>query len=118
MSSVLVVDDEFDVAEVVRIVLEERGFDVILASDGAEAETILAAETPTLIITDVMMPHVSGFDLVQWARGQERLRDVPIIVMSAVRPSSTSGTWQAFLQKPFTLRRLVASIDEVLAHAR
>lgn len=118
MSRVLVVDDEFDIAEVVRLVLEERGFEVLTASDGDEAKTILAGETPVLIITDVMMPHVSGFELVAWARAQARLHDVPIIVMSAVRPASTKGDYQAFLQKPFTLRRLIASLDEVLAQAR
>lgn len=114
---VLVVDDEFDIAEVVHLVLEERGFTVLLASDGAEAQAILEKETPALVVTDLMMPRLNGAELIAWLRSQKRLAEVPVISMSAVTPAKNAG-WQEFLQKPFTLKRLVAAVTAVLDGAK
>lgn len=113
---VLVVDDEFDVADILRIVFEERGDAVWVAHDGAEAQELLQSETPDFVITDVMMPTMSGPELIAWMRSQPRLAHVPVLLMSAIRPpAEDEPMWQGFIQKPFTLTRLLRSLAEVTA---
>ncbi|MDB4945438.1 MAG: cheY [Labilithrix sp.] len=120
MTRALIVDDELDIAEVLTLVLEDRGFEVVSASDGAEAKALLAHELPDIIITDLMMPFLDCVELARWIRGEERLRGIPVVLMSAVRAPNKSdeALWQCFLQKPFTLVELVKCIDEVLQSSK
>lgn len=120
MTRVLIVDDEVDVAEVIRLVLEDRGYEVKVAHNGLEAKKELEksdGDAPELVISDLMMPHMTGSELVDWMRTQAKLESVPVLVMSAVPPTKPGGKWQAFLQKPFRLASLVSRIDELLGAA-
>jgi CheY-like chemotaxis protein len=113
---VLVADDEPGVLSTVKRLLERRGADVVIAADGAQAKARLAQGAYAIVLFDVMMPELTGFELVPFARElQPRAR---VMLMSGfseqARPHSCHEP-DAFLEKPFTAKTLDAAIDTVLA---
>jgi CheY-like chemotaxis protein len=113
MAGVLVVDDEDVLLAMIAALLEDLGHDAITALNGFDALSELAAreQPPALIISDVMMPRMSGVTLMQEIRGDPRLRDVPVILMSAGgRPRDIGGA-DYFLSKPFDLDELSVLIE-------
>ena len=120
--TVLVVDDEFDLANTVRAILEGQGYQVDTCANGREATERLkaassASAAPDLVLMDVMMPLTSGLEVLRWMRGTPALADVPVVLMSVITPSVKRDEygWQGFLRKPFTLQALVKAVDQ---HAR
>jgi len=113
--SVLVVDDEREIVALLSVLLEEEGYRVVPAFDGAEAWNLASAQHPDLVISDVMMPRMSGLELVSRLRGADNaLADTPVILMSAVsQATSTEGV--AFLPKPFDLDRVLSLVSTELA---
>ncbi len=116
MSLVLVADDEPAVREVLSQVVEDLGHDVIQARDGEEAWHLARARRPNLIVTDHMMPRLSGLDLCRRLRGDEVLGGVPIILLSAVLPHGAPEAY-AFLHKPFEITEFEGLIRKALAQA-
>src|SRR5688572_22263573 len=114
MSLVLVADDEPAVLEVLSEVVEDLGHEVLRAHDGREALSLARARVPNLVVTDHMMPKLSGLELCRQLRGDERLRDVPVIVLSAALPEGAPEA-SAFLSKPFELSEFERLVVEVLA---
>lgn len=111
---VLVVDDEPHIGRIIRARLTQGPFDVTLVSGGAEALALLATEQPfALLVLDLMMPDVSGFEVLQAARQDPRRRALPCIVLTAMGQDSvahglaTLGISE-FMTKPFSPRRLYA----------
>src|SRR5690625_6588330 len=78
---ILVVDDDLDMQEVLSLYLENNGFKVFTADDGLSALTVIDEEMPELIILDVMMPNLDGFELCQYIR---KKTDVPILFFSSM----------------------------------
>ncbi len=78
---ILVVDDDPDTREILSRILKSE-YDVVTASDGAEAMLMLGELVPDLVISDVMMPNADGYDLLEFLRTQEPTRDVPVILLS------------------------------------
>lgn len=98
---VLVVDDDEAVRVVLRETLRNDGHEVLCASDGAEALHIMAREkAPQLVILDLMMPHVSGWQVLQVMEGSPRLASVPVVILTAfdTRPELPLG--RSILHKP------------------
>ncbi|HYO58839.1 ATP-binding protein [Archangium sp.] len=116
MSLVLVADDEPAVLEVLSQVVEDLGHDVIQARDGEEAWNLARARRPNLVVTDHMMPRLSGLDLCRKLKGDEVLGRVPIILLSAVLPHGAPEA-HAFLHKPFEITDFEALIRNALAEA-
>lgn len=117
MKSILVVDDEFDLASTLRAILEGDGYRVETCSNGREAlERLRGGPRPDLVLTDVMMPLVSGFEVVQTMRQTAGLQDVPVVVMSSVPPGVKREDygWQAFLRKPFGLEALMKTVRQLI----
>jgi CheY-like chemotaxis protein len=81
--TVLYVEDEAALRALVEFWLEDAGYRVLLAADGIEALTLVRAERPDLVITDAMMPNLSGDELVEVMKGDPELRDVPIVMATA-----------------------------------
>ena len=81
--SVLVVDDEPMARMLLRLIMVRAGFEVIEAEDGIEALRIVAAEEPDLVILDVMMPGMDGFEVCEKLRRIQGAKDLPIIMLSA-----------------------------------
>lgn len=81
---ILVIDDEPDVIEILRALLSTKGHEVITASGGEEGLALAESEMPDLIITDLMMPRISGLEVIKQLKKNARLRTIPIVVISAL----------------------------------
>ncbi|WP_088241919.1 response regulator [Calothrix rhizosoleniae] len=117
---ILVVDDNPDLRIYVSDILRASGYKVQTARNGAEGFQMAKQITPSLIISDLMMPLVSGLDMIQMIRNQENLRGIPIILLTAkvdeeTRISSTEQGADAYLAKPFNDRELLAGVKNLLA---
>jgi CheY-like chemotaxis protein len=113
MKPILVVDDEFDISEVICTILQSDGYEVAVCANGKEALAYLKGHPPPcLVILDVMMPFINGYEVLRFMRGTEGLKKVPVILMSAVTPAMKQEEygWNDFLRKPFTLESLEALV--------
>lgn len=110
----LVVDDADEMRELLTEVLEMRGWSVETAASGGQALRMLIASTPDLVILDLFMPGMTGFDLRAEMLDRPELADVPVVVLSAYwhRPSETLDA-VAVLPKPLDLDRLFEIVDAV-----
>jgi len=114
--SILVVEDEPSIAEVVGLYLRRAGYQVSFAQDGLEAQKIIESQPPDLIVMDLMLPIVSGFELTRWLRDQS---DVPIIMLTARRDEidRIAGLEMGaddYVLKPFSPQELVSRVRAVL----
>lgn len=116
---ILVVDDDADVREVLRLFLEGRGFRVREAENGADALDALARERPSLILLDMMMPVMSGPELLERMRPDPELASIPVLLVTAW-PGQVAGTpgIAGVISKPVDIRELAARIEEHLGRAR
>jgi len=106
---ILLVEDDVDVREMMRLVLEGRGYAVREASNGLEALELLRQDRPQLMILDLIMPVMDGWALLDEMKA-EALTDVPVCVVSAV-PERGPRDVAATLRKPFELPELVALLE-------
>ena len=117
---VLVADDEPHIGRIIKMKLEQGPFRVTLAYDGREALEILQREPDIgLVLLDLMMPHLSGLDVLAAMRKDERLRDVPCIILTAAgqeqqHTSAIALGANDFLTKPFSPKRLYARAAELV----
>src|SRR5437764_4210647 len=102
MSTVLVVDDEEGLLEVISDVIASLGHVPVMAHDGLEAWGLAQEHRPDLILSDQMMPRLTGVELMRNVRGHAGLRNVPFILMSAISPSGAEQATR-FLRKPVDL---------------
>src|SRR5512139_1193771 len=116
MKTILVADDKASVRNLVREYLEAEGFHVVIASNGREALYTARAEKPDLILLDIMMPEMSGYDFIKAYRKE---RETPIILLTA-RLEETDKVLglelgaDDYVTKPFGMKELVARIHAVL----
>lgn len=110
MSTVLVVDDEFDTTSALRAVLELEGYAVDTCANGREALEYLTYTVPSVILLDVMMPFMSGLEVLRRIRDNGSLRDTKVILMSGVPPRDNGASYDSFLQKPFDLQTLLREV--------
>lgn len=120
--TILVVDDESHILNVVSLKLRNAGFRVITATDGQEALDLAGQEHPDLVITDYHMPHLSGLELCQRLRQSEATSGIPAIMLTArgyqLEPKDTEQSGiRRMLSKPFSPRNLLATVNEVLGIA-
>ena len=117
---VLVADDEPHIGRIIKMKLEHGPFRVTLAYDGREALDLLAREPDVaLVMLDVMMPVLSGLEVLAEMRAAERWRDVPCIILTAAGEDEYQRRAMAlgasdFLTKPFSPRRLYARAAELV----
>ncbi len=112
MARVLVVDDETDIRQAVSEILADEGYQVAGASDGAEALAQVRAFHPQLVLLDLMMPGMSGWEFLRAQKGDPELREIPVIVLSALggERSSIEAAGQGFIEKPFDLDELLQTV--------
>jgi DNA-binding response OmpR family regulator len=84
MKKVLVVDDDVDFCEATKLLLDSKGYEVILAHDGKEGLEKVRAGRPDLVILDVMMPEMNGYDVCVVLKADEELKRIPVILLTAV----------------------------------
>lgn len=117
---ILVVDDNRDLRNYVSRILREVDFKTITARNGQEGFEVTRSRRPDLIITDLMMPNVSGLDLIKMIREQQDLQGTPIILLTAkadedTRIEGVEKGADAYLSKPFNDRELLAEVKNLLA---
>lgn len=84
MSKIMIVEDDDSLREIYSIRLTAEGYQVVTAGDGEEALAVAVRERPDLIISDVMMPKISGFDMLDILRSTPETHDIKIIIMTAL----------------------------------
>jgi CheY-like chemotaxis protein len=115
---ILVVDDELSNAEVLALILQEEGFQVMVAGDGCQALQRIEEAAPDLLITDYMMPGMNGVELALAVRRLPRHGNLPVLLMSGAATSTLSGhakNFDAFLRKPFDIEALLRAVQSLLA---
>jgi two-component system phosphate regulon response regulator PhoB len=117
--TILVADDEEDVRELVAYRLTRSGYEVIDAADGEEAFRLASERPPDLMVLDVMMPRLDGYELTRRVRAEESLRAVPVILLTARSQETDVGRGfevgaDDYLKKPFNPDELVARVRAVL----
>lgn len=117
--TVLLVDDEPDLLELLQYALEKEGFRVLTARDGADALTIAEAEVPDLFVLDIMMPRLDGIELTERIRESARLRLTPILMLTARTEeedeiAGLDAGADDYLPKPVSPRRFVSRVQAIL----
>lgn len=118
--SILVVDDDFDCRNLVKTVLSSNGFTVEVCADGTEALEKLKSFSADLVVLDIMMPGLSGYDVVVHMKQRPETQNIPIIMLTAKgEPEDMITGYKDFavdyyIPKPFTSRQLLSGIKLIL----
>ena len=116
MATILIVDDEEPVRQLVSAVLTDGGYRTLQAIHGAQAMEIIGKERPDLVLSDVMMPVLSGAELCRRLKANADTENMPVILMSSAGGQSAHGAGcDAFLDKPFDLENLESLVSRCLA---
>ncbi len=120
MARVMAVDDDHVIRGLLEVNLEMEGHEVLTAVDGADALRKVAEARPDLILLDVMMPNVNGWQVAEALKSDENYRDIPIVFLSArameadVRKGNELGV-QAYVTKPFDPIDLMEMVNRLIA---
>ena len=118
-NSILLVDDESAAAQLVQEILSDGGVEVLMAPSAERALTILEGRTPDLMLVDVIMPGISGYEFIDILGADDRWSDIPILLISG-KTFPTSGSSQTgqmangFLKKPFSKKKLFAAVGRFI----
>jgi DNA-binding response OmpR family regulator len=116
---ILVVDDSTTNVVLLEAILDEKGYRIETALNAKEAYAIIAQHTPDLILLDLLMPKISGFDFLAQIRDNENTRSTPVIVVSALTDEENITKIMEmgaidFIKKPIDLQYLVEKVESVL----
>lgn len=112
---VLIVDDEPFIVSSIKKILEAEGFSTVTASDKKTALKHAFAETPDLVITDIMLPFSGGFDIIEEIRSHPKTKNVPVIVVTGMDENillATRNMANDILTKPFTAKQLMFMVKK------
>mgnify|MGYP001765502325 CR=1 FL=1 len=114
------IEDEEEMIDLVRLILVRRGFTVIGANGGHQGLETVRRESPDLVLLDLMMPDMDGWDVYQQMKADEATRDIPVIVVTAKAQSIdkvlglTIAKVEDYISKPFSPQELMDSVEKVL----
>jgi DNA-binding response OmpR family regulator len=114
---IVVCDDELEILEIVKLILEDEGFEVLAVNNSLDVESVLEQESPELLIIDLWMPALSGEQVITSLRSNERLRKTPVIVLSASsdgRQIAFAAGADDFIAKPFDIDNIINTIKKFL----
>jgi DNA-binding response OmpR family regulator len=117
--TILIADDEPNIVISLEYMLQQSGYEVMVAHDGQEAIDAIARRVPDLLLLDIMMPRLSGYDVCQKIRESEAWRGIRIVMLSAkgreveIAKGLALGA-DAYVTKPFSTRELLAQIHALL----
>ena len=120
---VVCIEDEPEMIDLVRLILGRRGFEVLGANGGVEGLETVRRETPDLILLDLMMPDMDGWEVYQRIKADDMLRDIPVVVVTAKAQSidKVLGLHIAkvddYITKPFGPQELLESVEKILGLA-
>ncbi len=122
MAKILIAEDERDIRELITFTLKFSGFEVVQAIDGADAVDKAAKEIPDLILMDVRMPRMTGYEACRHLKANAATANIPVVFLSAkgqeaeVRTGLDVGASE-YILKPFAPDQLAARVKEVLARS-
>ncbi|RKS02831.1 MULTISPECIES: response regulator transcription factor [unclassified Flavobacterium] len=119
MKKILIVDDEPNIVMSLEYTFKKNNFEVFIARDGQEALDILKDQFPDIIILDIMMPLVDGFETLEQIKKNEQLKHCKVIFLSAKNKESDIEKGMAlgadaYLTKPFSIKKVVEQVNELL----
>jgi DNA-binding response OmpR family regulator len=121
-ATILIVDDEPQVLKALKLVLDEEGYETLTAGDGETCLTIVQTRHVDLLVLDIMMPRMDGWEILRTLRKQPDTGHAPVIILSAKQAPidkmlglDVFGV-ERYLTKPFSPDELLAAVREVLAH--
>jgi CheY-like chemotaxis protein len=120
MKTIVIVDDEFGLADVLDATLSDAGYRVFTASNGVQGLDVMAEHPPDLVIVDYMMPLLDGPGLLRAMRADPRLANTPVVLMSAMPEAvvrARCAGYAAFLRKPFGFEALLAVLARLLGES-
>lgn len=119
MAKILIAEDEPDIRELVAFTLRFSGYEVVSASNGEEAVQLASREVPDLILMDVRMPRMTGYDACRVMKANEDLKDIPVVFLSAkgqeaeIQTGLDAGA-EEYLLKPFAPDQLTDRVRAIL----
>lgn len=116
---VLIADDDRDILELVAFRLGHAGYETVTADDGAEALRLAREQQPDLVVLDVMMPKLDGYEVMRALRTDQATRGTPVILLTArAQESDVSRGFEAgaddYVRKPFSPQELTARVQAIL----
>jgi DNA-binding response OmpR family regulator len=120
---ILCADDDIEIRRIVLRSLSELDCDLMEAKDGEEALTLLIQERPNVVVLDVMMPTLSGWEICKYIRSKPEYEDTAVLMLTAIGKTVNELTSplygaDAYLDKPFDIRELVATVRKLLVEGR
>ncbi|HVR86795.1 MAG TPA: response regulator [Planctomycetota bacterium] len=120
--TILLVEDSKNLREIIAMTLRGRGWGVIESEDGEDALEKVRTQEPDLILLDVILPGISGFEVCSLLKSDDRYRQIPIVMLSGITRDSgkSDDHWKrlsnadAFISKPFRAHQLMSRLDELL----
>lgn len=119
-AKIVVADDDLDLCELLEMKLRQSNYDVFTAMDGVQALEAVRTVRPSLVILDIMMPLMSGMEVLRHLKAESATADIPIILMTAKRQESDVNSGFAlgvvdYIVKPFNLKDLVLQVQSVIS---
>lgn len=119
MSRILIAEDEKDIRELIAITLQFAGFEVISTANGEEAFRAAIKESPDLLLLDVRMPRMNGYDVCRQVKSHPKTKHIPVVFLSAKGQESEVHTGieagaEAYILKPFSPDQLIQQIRKIL----
>ena len=114
-STILLAEDDLEIRDIVQELLEQRGYDVIPARTGRQALDFLSLDPrspPDVVILDLMMPIVTGWQVLEAIQHDPALASVPVVILTATSQDRPSGA-AAFLRKPFRIEALLETLERL-----
>jgi len=118
MKRVIVIEDEPNIVESLRFILNQAGYEVAVATDGDAAISLLEKIEASVVVLDVMLPKRNGFEVLKWIRDSAQLKTLPVLILSAKGQQQDQRTAEAlgvdaFITKPFANRDVVDCINRL-----
>ena len=119
MARILYVDDDIELTRLVQDCLEDEGYEVLIANDGEEGLSAVITEKPDMVILDVMMPQLNGWEIAKYMRERDEFSGVPILMLTGIGPSLNEMTAPLYganghLDKPFELDDLITKVEALV----
>jgi DNA-binding response OmpR family regulator len=118
--TILVVDDDTAILDMISQILQEENYHVITANNGRAAITRAQQEEPRLILLDLMMPEMNGWQVINELRASPKTRSIPVLLLSARREMAVTAQElgvTSYLEKPFDLDDLLSRVEQILARS-
>jgi len=119
MSTVLIVDDSSALREMIAGLLVNVGMTILEAKDGAEAQQKIEASPQDLVVLDIVMPNMNGYELTRWIKTNPKTKDVPVVICSS-KGEEFDRYWgmkqgaDAYIAKPFRPNEMVETVKQLL----